>query len=271
MWPRGVLVHSCLIYLSSFHSLLYKLQQLLLWFHIQLSKTINENTCLRVLSNLQSILILVVDPWNRSNFPTYLRIRISHRGDWGTRLLSVDSSLASIMPESWCWSILLKVCIDIQQICYLLHINFKKWDSHTERTFNWILLDVVKDVVHASWHKTILENRFLRSLTEIRLIINWRFTSKYGMCLPRTCLSICHYHSIESIKDVLNDRFSNLLIRKCLIWFTIEHTIKEEVSSVILLALQLYLLPRDIVNDQAICLSIQILLLSIDRRYRLAF
>ena len=126
-------------------------------------------------------------------------------------------------------------------------------------------------MVDTSWHKTILKHRLLRPLIEIWLFVNRRFTSKYCMCLPRPSLSIRHDHSIEPIKDVLHNRFSYLFIRISLVGLTAEHTVKEEVSRVILLALQRNLLPRNIINHEAICLAIQIWLCPVDWRHRLAF
>ena len=143
-----ILIHPSLVYLSSLHALFDKLQQLLFRLDIQLRQSIDKDASLWILSDLKAIFILAVDPRYRRYLATNLGARIPHLGNWGAWLLSLNSCLAPVVPESRSWSILFEICVLVQQICDLLHVDLQKWDCHSKRAFDRILFDVFKDMVH---------------------------------------------------------------------------------------------------------------------------
>ena len=126
-------------------------------------------------------------------------------------------------------------------------------------------------MVDTARHQSILEHRLLRSLRKVWMVKHWRFASKNGVSLPRPSLPISHNNPIKPIQYILNHRFGYLFIRKSLVWFSIQHAIKEKVPSIILLPLERYLLPSDTIDGQAISFPIQILLMPIHRRHGLVF
>ena len=115
MRPTGVLVHSCLIYLSLSHALFDKLQELILWFNMNLSQTFHENPCFRVFSYLKASWFAWTDARERGNFASDCRAGIP----------------GAVLARVWCrscvasWGTLATFTHTlIQQISDLLHVYF---------------------------------------------------------------------------------------------------------------------------------------------------
>ena len=126
-------------------------------------------------------------------------------------------------------------------------------------------------MVYTSRNQTVLKDWFLRSLVVVWVVKNGRLASEDCVSFAGACLPIGHDYSVESIQDILYNGLRNLLVRIRLIWLTVEHTVEKEVSGVILLSLEGYLLASDIVNIQTIGSPIQNLFLLTHRRHRLDF
>ena len=62
------------------------------------------------------------------------------------------------------------------------------------------------------------------------------FAAKYGMRLSRPCLSICHYHTIEAVQNVLDNGARHLLVGLGLLASFVENVVKEEISIFVILA-----------------------------------
>lgn len=119
-----------------------------------------------------------------------------------------------------------------QKIRDLLHVDFKKWHSHSELRFVWILSYVIENVTDTSRDYATLIVQLASAFVVIH-VIETGLAPEYSVGLAWPSLAISHHNAIEAIKHVLNHRVGDLLIGLLLLGGLIEHTIEEKVSLIV--------------------------------------
>lgn len=103
----------------------------------------------------------------------------------------------------------------LNQISYLLHVDFDHGDLDVELNLERGAQDLVKDVADHTWdHAALLRVHNTRP--------------QHGVRLTTTGLSIGEYRSIETLHDTFHDRFDCLLVYVGLVYLRVEDLVIVE-------------------------------------------
>jgi len=119
----------------------------------------------------------------------------------------------------------------------VFHVDFKEADGDAEHSLIRVLFDIAEYLLNGAWHNTILvlDIHFIlivaaANRASVLALIQITFTSKDCMSFARSCLSICHDHTVETIEHIVDNWCSDLRIRLILAGIHLEDTIKAKIS-----------------------------------------